>query len=210
MIDTKGLTDEVVYQLLPPQHCWVYDKLLIAKHENMLCGPADSHIPVPGKYIVRPITNMSGMSSGAYIIDVGPDEQPEIPLGYFWCEYVHDLCQYSIDFEYGEQKACFEGYRGSHVPLWRFDLWRMNEEYRFKLPNYLLPLLEFYSNINVEVINGRVIEVHLRSGHNEMWSHAIPVWADSPPVSLPRYRYIDDYDDADGRLNTPRMGFLVK
>ena len=214
MHNTQALNDIEVYELLPPQDLWIYDKLIVAKTQGLLAGHASTPIPKTGSYIIRPITNLSGMSVGAYRSYLEGGIQADIRPGFFWCEDLGASSQISIDYEYGDQVVAYEGYRSPKDPLHKFNLWRINEDVQVPIPKWLLPFVQKYSMINIEMIEGYVVEVHLRSGHDDTWSHAIPIWANESPHTIPDipdgYHFIVDYDDADGILDQPRLGYMVK
>ena len=47
------------------------------------------------------------------------------------------------------------------------------------------------------------------------YDHMIPVWGSSPQDTIPHYeihgyKYIESYDDGDGQLDDPRLGFMVR
>ena len=59
--------------------------------------------------------------------------------------------------------------------------------------------------INVEFIGKKVIEVHLRPSPDPDGAHRIvPVWADDVIEGYEPY-----FDDGGGRLEVPRLGFIV-
>jgi len=59
--------------------------------------------------------------------------------------------------------------------------------------------------INVEFIGGKVIEVHLRpSPDPQNCNRIVPIWADDVIDG-----YEPNFDDADGHLAVPRLGFIV-
>jgi len=66
--------------------------------------------------------------------------------------------------------------------------------------------------INVEFKGDKIIEVHLRGTPDPDYDEIIPVWGDTDVDHYTQegYQYIDSYDDADGFLLKPRMGFMVK
>ena len=74
---------------------------------------------------------------------------------------------------------------------------------------------EGVTHLNVEFINDKPIEVHLRLSPDPDYDHMIPVWASDlgvKKVYMETYgfEFINAYDDANGELDDPRIGFLVK
>ena len=83
-----------------------------------------------------------------------------------------------------------------------------------KAPIELKPLSDV-KEINVELIDDKVIEVHLRHSPDPDYDHIIPVWSsDLGPkkdhMEMHGYDFIEAYDDANGYIDDPRIGFLVK
>lgn len=50
-----------------PDDLWIFDKLLLNKKFNYLCGPGCVPAPKADFYIVRPVMNLYGMGVGAEI-----------------------------------------------------------------------------------------------------------------------------------------------
>ena len=63
--------------------------------------------------------------------------------------------------------------------------------------------------------NNNIIEVHLRPGNLYDYNNLVPVWK-SWPFGVQThwehngYKFIEDFDNADGHLDDPRIGFMVK
>ena len=73
--------------------------------------------------------------------------------------------------------------------------------------------------INVECIDDKIIEIHLRPnpdpGDDITYDELVPIWQDDYNKSIPSfleqgYKWVDSYDDADGELRNPRVGFFVR
>jgi hypothetical protein len=90
-----------------------------------------------------------------------------------------------------------EWYRCEHSPK---VPWALNELSDIKI-------------INIEFKDNKVIEVHLRNSPDPQYDHIIPTWTSSERndrLTKDGYKWISDYDDADGQLSDPRTGFWVK
>ena len=130
---------------------------------------------------------------------------------------------YSIDYEWYVDKPPFwrpiVSYRGILEPfnLSKFTAW-------FKVDYSILLSSLFYElsnvgKINVECIEDKIIEIHLRPnsdpGDGTVYEELVPIWQDDYNKSIPSfleqgYKWVDSYDDADGELRNPRVGFFVR
>lgn len=209
MKETAFLHDADVWQIIEPEDIWVYNKLQIAKMQGLQCGPAGTRVPCDGLYIVRPIVNFSGMCAGAEVKRLTSSDLSKVPLGYFWCELLEGQ-QISVDYVEGLPVVSYQPERIKDDPLYKFSKWKKRDKRGWSLPNWLQPLAQRYSRINVEYIDKKVIEVHLRGSPDPGVEEFIPVWSSDPNNSRQGYKYIESYDDADGNLQDPRLGFLIK
>lgn len=68
--------------------------------------------------------------------------------------------------------------------------------------------------INVETVGGKIIEVHLRGSPDPTAEVFIPIFkgSENDIVSWTQqgYTFVYAYDDADGQLPLPRLGFMVR
>lgn len=147
-----------------PEHNFIYNKLWIAQSQGLQCGPMNVY---PNSYpiVFKPIINLFGMSRGFKIINSEFEYDNNLKDGLFWEEYIEGE-QFCVDLIIvnGEVKFCsalnsIPGINGSfffhesipdfclpdHIKMWIKDY----------LPNYIGPL-------NLELINGLIIEAHLR------------------------------------------------
>lgn len=174
---------------------WLFDKLILSRRLGYCCGPAGVPVPHAGSYIVRPVTNLAGMGINASFQYCGP--YTSLPAGYFWCEV---FCgrHLSIDYEYGVPVLSVEGFRDASAPLWRWSRWCVTED-TLPLP---LPELAKFPFLNVEFIDNRAIEVHLRHNPDFVYDNkvAIPVWQDMAIDPLRKFVVSADYK---------RKGFYV-
>ncbi len=217
--------DDEAYNQFPNLQKW-YNKLWLAQKLGYNCGPAGTTPDKDGKFVVRPIMNLSGMGVGAKVIEIKSGDYNSVPSGSFWCEYF-DGYHYSVDYELiddvtvGPRWKGISSWTGTNYPidLSKFTEWKRCE-YIPELHNTLkINWKEIgYSRvpfINVEFIGDKIIEVHLRKGNTLDYDHMIPVWKSWPDgttdhFELNGFKYIENYDDADGQLEDPRLGFLVK
>ena len=175
------IDDKDVWASCPTEYLWIYDKLILARKNGYLAGPAGIAVPKPAHYIVRPITNIRMMSRGASKQWLTPADTDLVPDGYFWTECFEGR-HTSVDFHYGIQHLAVEGFRDSDRldRLDRFCRWeRIVDKYKF--PQVLGDLWRLTPWVNVEYVDGKIIEVHLRwnddfSNHNS--DVIYPVWKD--------------------------------
>lgn len=213
------MTDDQSYNLYPQQRKW-FNKLWLAEFMGYRCGPCGVEIPQTGTYVVRPIYNLSGMGVGATVQQLDKGDL-SVPAGYFWCEYLRGS-HYSVNYEWQEDYKiggrwvgvnCWEGIN-MPINLSKFVEWKRSD-YIPELSYQFKPLGEDVKHINVEFIDDNPIEVHLRHSEDPDYDHIIPVWSSDLGVKkeymeIHGYSFISAYDNADGQLDDPRIGFLVK
>ena len=217
------MQDDEAY-LKYPQHRKWFNKLYIAETFGYKCGPAGVDIPEDGTYVIRPIYNLSGMGVGATVKQLKAGDVNSTPPGYFWCEYFNGP-HYTANYKWVYDRDMIDGkwknpwkastcWKGINMPinLTKFVEWKRVEHLPV-VPDEL-NILRDVKEINVEFIGDKVIEVHLRKSPDPDYDHFIPVWrSDENKVShylMHGYEYKKSYDDADGHLDDPRIGFLVK
>lgn len=218
------MQDNDAYLKYPEHRNW-FNKLWVAEKLGYKCGPAALAPEEDGVYVVRPIYNLSGMGVGATVKEIKAGDTTQVPAGYFWCEYFEGphysadyKWQYDRDHIWGHWKEPWKGqscYEGINMPinLSKFYEWKRSD-YIPKVPDQLVELSKV-EHINVEFIGDKVIEVHLRQSPDPKYDHIVPVWAsDLGPkkqmYEMHNYQFIEDYDNADGQLEDPRIGFFVK
>ena len=208
------MNDIEAYQKYPHLRYW-YNKLWFSEKMGYNCGPASIAPKISGWYVVRPIMNLSGMGVGASKIWIDKGDYTKVPPGYFWCEWFEGS-QYSVTYEwrdYWHAISCWRGVK-EDTNLSRFEKWvktdfypQLNSEYNE---------LHTVGKINIEFIEDKPIEVHLRTSPDPEFNELIPVWKIiNYEKFIDKYKkigysYIISYDDAEGFLETPRLGFLVK
>jgi hypothetical protein len=205
--------DFEAWEKYPHHHKW-FNKLYLAELMGYKCGPTGLAPDVTDHYIVRPIYNLSGMGVGSKVIKIEAGDATKVPPGYFWCEFIAGI-QYSATYEFVDGRwksiSCWQGTNDINN-LSRFVSW-IRSTYKPKVSSQFNELHDV-GRINIEFIGDKPIEVHLRESPDPNYDELIPVWADNSvnkEAYLSRgYRYIESYDDANGFLEIPRIGFLVK
>jgi len=200
----KYISDRDVWNQCPKDYLWIYDKLILSVKCGYLAAPAGIPVPAAGYYIVRPITNIRMMGMGARKQWLTPEDTDLVPDGYFWSECFEGR-HISVDFHNSVQELAVEGFRDDVNRLDRFARWeKINELYKF--PEVLGDLYRQTPWVNVEYVDGKIIEVHLRWNDdfsNHSGSVIYPVWRDNP---LPQPLNTSWYDSPAG----DRLGFWVK
>lgn len=173
------MDDKDYWHTTDPNDLWLFDKLILSKKLGYVCGPAGVAPPTVAVYVVRPCVNYRMMSRGAALMTLGPEQHEAVPDGYFWCEMFHGR-HLSFDYHWGQQVLAVEGFREDPARLDRFSYWQRVAD-KFELPQQLLDIAARVEWLNVEVIDDRVIEVHLRYNDdfaNHSADKIIPVWRD--------------------------------
>jgi hypothetical protein len=166
-----------VWNQCPRDWLWIYDKLIVARKQDIMAAPAGIPVPRDGEYCVRPITNIRMMGRGAKKTFIHRGDDEAVPDGFFWSEWLEGR-HISVDYHWGQQHLAVEGFRNNPDRLDRFSRWSKVQD-QLSIPNWLEGLGRQSAWINVEYIGDRAIEVHLRwnddfSNHNS--DEIIPVW----------------------------------
>lgn len=128
------------------------------------CGPSGVAVPKTGKYCVRPIYNIDGMSRGASVQKAKKGDYIAEP-GYFWCEYFEGE-HYSVDFKNDRKnKKWIQDVTvlGIRKGTYKFTAWKKIGK------KFYIPWSNGFDNvdyINIEYIGSRPIEMHLRRNYN--------------------------------------------
>lgn len=183
------------YYDLDPEELWVYNKLELSRKLGYLCGPVGVDVLYPGWYIVRPAINFQGLGLGAKKVwlDKSTDH---LPAGHFWCEWFQGT-HYSVDYEYAKRVRTTIGIPSDDITKWK--KWEVID--RDILFPHLLFQFRNKPNVNVEYINGKLIEVQLRKNPDFSYNNNvfIPVWEGDVIDTPVGYRYID-CPDLNGRI----------
>jgi len=143
----------------------IYNKLWIAESQNLPCGPMGIY-PEEYPIIFKPIINLYGMSRGFKIIKNEDEYQEYLDDGLFWMPYLSGD-HYTIDLVIikGEIKhiACLKSF--SYTEEGTFNYHESMPEY--ELPIHIIEWVKLYLKdyigcANIELINNKIIEVHLR------------------------------------------------
>ena len=206
------MNDIEAYQTFTGLRHW-YNKLWFSERMGYTCGPASIPPKESGWYITRPIINLSGMGAGAKKVWIEKGDHHATPLGHFWCQFFEGR-QYSVTYEwigFWHPVSSWEGIK-SDEDLTKFHRWERSD-FLPTLSSAFDELSEVCA-INVEFIDNKPIEAHLRTSPDPDYDVLIPIWQNEEyVVDMYRkmgYSYIDSFDDAEGFLDRPRIGFMVK
>lgn len=159
-------TDDSLAWELNPHHCWVYNKLLVARSQGLPCG--DAHTP-PDSYPVfaKPVINLRGMGKGSRLLRNADDFREERSRASFWMKYLTGA-HVSTDWAVvdGDPAWC-RHVRGMPLPGGTFDYWTVEARRRPRLEQHCREWIRtnlggYTGMVNIEAIGGRIIEVHLR------------------------------------------------
>ena len=208
------MDDSEAWEAFPNKRKW-FNKLWLSSKLGYDCGPCGVAPTKSAYYVVRPIYNISGMGAGARVQWIESNDYTRVEPGYFWCEYFNGS-QYSVTYENRNSKwepiNSWKAFRNVKS-LSKFDAW-VRTDYSPELPSLFNDLFEI-KRINVEFIEDKPIETHLRDSPDPNYDILIPVWEDFEEKEIDKliqmgYTYLESYDDADGFVKPARLGFLVK
>lgn len=187
------LTVSEEWNHIHPDDLWAYNKLHISRVLGYTCGPAGLEVPKPDFYIVRPMMNLMGMGRKARIEWIDSDTEHLHP-GEFWCE-VFQGEHLSVDFRFKKSALIVKGERHCE-DLYRWSRWIRLDNREVEFPVLLDGLVGEYEWINIEMIGGRMVEVHFRRNPDFRYGNsvAIPVWNEGSDHIPSGYRYIEDND----------------
>jgi len=201
-----------------PEHRWVFNKLALALRLNYIAGPAGIAIPYEGDYIVRPTYNLSGMGVGARRMRLESGDNYSVRPGEFWCEFFEGP-HITVDYAWqGNMLVPVFAAQGEvdDVELFRFTKWQRIVPPQLHIPGWIQEF-ENVPRINIEFIDGHIIEIHLRPGIDFPGdaTEIVPIWSDSTKDEHQQmfelgYHLQHDPDDADGHLPIKRTGFFYK
>lgn len=147
-----------------PEFNFIYNKLWIATSQELNCGPMGVY-PEEYPIVFKPIINLYGMSRGFKIINNEEEYDMNIKDGFFWEEYITGD-HYCVDLILIKGNIKFCSALKSHADIKGSFLYHESE------PEYILPehikfwislyFKDYCGAMNLEIINGLIIEGHLR------------------------------------------------
>lgn len=211
------MEDAEAWNKYPLLRDW-FNKLHLALTMGYVAGPAGVAPINSGYYCVRPIYNLGGMGVGARKQWIDAGDRFSVEPGYFWCSWFEGD-QYSTTYKRNdlncsyEQISSYKADRGSE--LYKFEKWTRNHNPIAIHPNILNILLaSTVTFCNVETIGDKIIEIHFRSSPDPDYNTLIPIWTDQEHLvdtyGTMGYTWIKNFDNSNGQLTNPRLGFMVK
>lgn len=165
-----------------PRHRWVYDKLALALSQGLDAGP---HGTAPTRFPVfsKPIINMRGMGAGSRVVTSAEDYERHHTPGHFWMTLLEGR-HVSSDVALVDGKPVWWRH-ATGVPARQgmFDYWTVHAAHRPEIEQragtWLAKRLTGYIGmVNLETIDGMIIEVHLRFA--DQWPDLYgPGWVDA-------------------------------
>ncbi|MCI0400536.1 MAG: hypothetical protein L0Z68_04435 [Gammaproteobacteria bacterium] len=175
-------TDDADSYRLYPQHCWVYNKLLICETQGLDHGP---HGIMPPRFPVfsKPIYNMRGMGSGSKVVESPEEYEREQAPGHMWMPLLMGQHVSSDTAVVEGESVWWRHAMGMALGNGMFDYWTVLADPRPTIEQYcgdwLRRNLKGYTGmINFETIGGKIIECHLRFA--DQWVDLYgPGWVES-------------------------------
>lgn len=160
-------TDDVAAWEKFPEHRWVYDKLRIAQSQGLEAAP---HGVRPNRFPVfsKPIMNLRGMGRDSRVVMSSEAYDAGMVPGHFWMTYLRGR-HISTDIAVLGGKVVWSRHaEGMPGIVGTFDYWHLLPYAMPDLDVYLSSWIErnlgdFTGMMNIETIDNRIIEVHLRS-----------------------------------------------
>ena len=186
-------TDDMLAYQLYPNHSWIYNKLLICKTQGLEHGP---HGVMPSKFPVfsKPIYNLRGMGAGIRVIHNLDELEHHCIPGHMWMPLLEGEHVSSDVAIINGEPVWWRHTIGKPLGDGTFDYWTILAEPRPEIEGYcgrwLQDNLRGYTGIiNLETIDGKIIECHLRL--SDQWVDLNgPNWIDSVVELYARARWI--------------------
>lgn len=161
--------DIIAYQMFPEYNS-VYNKLELFKYQNIPSNPLPIK-PTQFPVVIKPIINLMGMGMDATMINSIEEFNDFKSInGFFWCEYLNGK-HHSWDLIINKGKVIyhvvFEGIKFEEKEKFGlFKCWKMVKLKIIKIINRLIKdkFNDYTGHLNIETINGKIIEAHLRMG----------------------------------------------
>ncbi len=152
--------------LLFPKFRWIYNKLLIAESQGLACG---LHGMAPETFPVfsKPVYNMRGMGAGSRIFRTSRDYQLNQRPGHMWMELLKGEHVSTDAAVVDGEPRWWRHVTGKSIDEGMFDYWAVLAEAHPQIEDdcgqWLRTNLRGYTGmVNLETIDARIIEVHLR------------------------------------------------
>jgi hypothetical protein len=183
-----------------PEHRWVYDKIAIAHSQGLEAAPhgvTPSHFPVFSK----PITNLRGMGIASRVLHSANEYAQWLTPGHMWMTRLEGRHVSSDAVIVEGEPRWWRHVTGAPSRDGTFDYWMVHAGPEDAIEEYcgawIRAHLAGYTGIlNIETIDGRMIEVHLRM--SDQWPDLYGAgWVDA--VIRLYHRRVWDFADHDRR-----------
>jgi hypothetical protein len=149
-----------------PRERWVYDKVAVALSQGLAAAP---HGVLPAAFPVfsKPMINLKGMGVGSRVLAAPADYERHYTPGHMWMTLLSGA-HVSIDVAVVEGEPCWWRHvTGEPGADGTFDHWTVHAARDGALEEYCgswirRHLAQYTGIVNLETIDGRIIEVHLR------------------------------------------------
>jgi hypothetical protein len=149
-----------------PDYRWVYDKIAVARSQGLAAGP---HGTAPPCFPVfsKPSTNLKGMGVGSRVLANAEDYEQNLTPGHMWTTLLQGRHVSSDAAIVDGEPRWWRHVTGVPSGEGTFDHWTVHAEPDSAIENYcgnwIRRHLRGYTGIvNIETIDGRMIEMHLR------------------------------------------------
>ena len=191
-------TDNLLAYQLYPAHNWIYNKLLICKTQGLEHGP---HGLMPSGFPVfsKPIYNLRGMGVGSRIINNLDELEYHCLPGHMWMPLFEGEHVSSDVAVINGEPVWWRHTIGKPLSEGTFDYWTILAQPRPDIEAYCGQWLQsnlkgFTGIVNLETIDGKIIECHLRL--SDQWLDLNgPNWIESV-AELYTHRRWDFTDDS--------------
>lgn len=170
------LDDPEAYRLFP-EYSWLYNKLMICEMQDFACGP-DGINPEFFPVFVKPIYNLRGFGAGSGLATNESDYKSLICPGRMWMtSFSGDHISTDIALDKG-RVVWLSHTKGTPASNGVFDVWQTGVTINENIKDNICTWAErifcgFTGIINIETIDGGIIEVHLRmaSQYIDLYPH---------------------------------------
>jgi len=163
-LENIKVTNDCMAWVEYPEYNFIYNKLWLANSQDIEAGPMGVY-PISYPVIFKPIINLFGMSRGFKIINNEKEYNENIKDGFFWEKYLDgkhnciDLIIQEGEVKFVSALESFSDGKGGFIYHTSIP--------DFELPEHIIFWLKLYFGdytgcLNIETINGLIIEGHLR------------------------------------------------
>jgi hypothetical protein len=179
-----------------PKHRWVYDKIAIAQSQGLQAGP---HGVTPPFFPVfsKPIVNLRGMGIGSQILRDDAEYRRHVTPGHMWMPLLEGKHVSSDVAVANGAPHWWRHVTGVPAGEGTFDLWTVHAAadpaIETRCGEWIRKNLTGYTGIlNLETIDGTIIEAHLRM--SDQWPD---LYGDGWVAALVRFYQTGKWDYAD-------------